>query len=671
MTLGATTTRSSEIAIGRDRPPLPPLLRLKRILLGRPLHTHQLEQERLNNPTALAVFASDNLSSVAYASEEILHVLLGTVGIAAFSLLLPVTYAILFVLGLLILSYRQTIKAYPSAGGAYIVTKDNLGLIPAQVAGVALLTDYVLTVAVSASAGVLAIYSAVPGLRPYKVPITIAFILVIAYINLRGVKESGRVFAVPTYGFILGMAALLGVGFFKYFTGHLHRAAVMCAAGLRATVIENAKIPCVPQLANKPSGFFLGAGLFLVLRAFANGGSAVTGVEAISNGVPAFKKPEWQNARKTLVVMGATLGTMFLGLSFLATQTHPAFNRNDSVISQIGKVVFGSARNPMYGYLQVMTAAILILAANTSFADFPRLASFHAEDDFMPRPFTRRGHRLVFSNGILTLAGWAVAVVLVFHANVDKMIPLYALGVFISFTMSQTGMTIKHWRDRAPGWRSGLVINGLGAVMTAIVDVVIAITKFHEGAWMVMIAVPVGVVLLVHLNRTYERERGDLQLTMDDLTAPAKPRHDIVILVERLDAGTAHALRYAKQISPFGLHSQVTALHLAVDSEDADTLMLEWADRHLPVPLAVVACSDRNVPACAVDWLRARRQPATELTVIVPQRGYTRPWHRLVHDRTSQSLAKSIRRYAGAQVILVPHHLAGGDLRIPAPGAKH
>lgn len=646
-------------------------MRLKRRLLGPPLHTAQLEHERLNNPTALAVFASDNLSSVAYAGEEILHVLLQVVGVAAFSLLLPITYAILGVLALLILSYRQTIKAYPSAGGAYIVSKDNLGLIPAQVAGVALLTDYILTVAVSASAGVLAIYSAVPAVRPFKVEVTIAFILLIAFINLRGVKESGRVFAVPTYGFIIGMAMLLGIGFFKFFTGGLQRAAVMCQAGLARDVIENAKVPCVPQLAHAPNGFFFGAGLFLVLRAFSNGGSAVTGVEAISNGVPAFKKPEWKNARKTLVVMGSTLGAMFLGLSFLATQTHPAFNRNDSIISQIGKVVFGSARNPLYGYLQVMTAAILILAANTSFADFPRLASFHAEDDFMPRQFTRRGHRLVFSNGILALASFAVAVVILFQANVDKMIPLYALGVFISFTMSQTGMAVKHLRDREHGWRSGLVINGTGAVATAIVDVVIAVTKFREGAWMVMVFVPVGVVFLVNLNRTYERERGDLQVGMAELSAPAKPKHEIVLLIDRLDASTADALRYAKQISPFGLHNQVTALHLATDSEDADSLMQDWAKRNLPVPLTVVACPDRNVAASAVDWLVTRADPSTETTVIIPQRGYTRRWHRLVHDRTSESLARAIRRYSQAQVILVPHHLAGGTVRIAATGAKH
>jgi hypothetical protein len=251
------------------------------------------------------------------------------------------------------------------------------------------------------------------------------------------------------------------------------------------------------------------------------------------------------------------------------------------------------------------------------------------------------------------------------------MIPLYALGVFISFTMSQTGMAVKHLRDREPGWRSGLFINGTGAVATAVVDVVIAITKFHEGAWMVMVAVPVGVFLLVHLNRTYERERGDLQIGMEELRAPAKPRHQIVMLVDRLDASTADALRYAKQISPFGLHSQVTALHIATDSEDAEALMRDWTARNLPVPLAVVACPDRNVAACAVDWLASKSDPNTETTVIVAQRGYTRRWHRFVHDRTSEDLARAVRRYTGAQVILVPHHLAGGNVRIAATGAKH
>jgi amino acid transporter len=626
---------------------------LKRLFLGAPLHTVELEHERLNNATALAVFASDNLSSVAYATEEILKQLLPFVGAAAFSLLMPVTGAILVVLALLILSYRQTIRAYPSAGGAYVVTKDNLGILPAQVAGIALLTDYVLTVAVSTAAGVAAIYSYVPALEPFRVELSIAFVLLIAYVNLRGVKESGRVFAVPTYGFILAMAGLLGVGIFRVLFGGLHSAVTYCAAGVDAALADH---PCVPQVAHKPSGLLYGAGIFLVMRAFSNGGSAVTGVEAISNGVPAFKKPEWKNARNTLVVMGSTLGTMFLGLSFLATRLHPAFNEKETVISQVGREVFGG-KNAAYVYLQVMTAAILILAANTSFADFPRLASFAAEDGFMPRPFIRRGHRLVFSNGVLTLAGFAIGVIVVFEANVSRMIPLYALGVFVSFTLSQAGMTVKHLRDRERGWRSGAIINGLGAVTTFVVDIVIAITKFAQGAWMVMIAVPIGVAFVVHLNRTYERERSGMQVGIEDLNKPAEPRHHVVVLVERLDASVAEALRYAKQISPFGLHNTVTALHAASDPISARHLEREWGEYRVPVPLTLVDCPDRDIAGAVLRWLDGHETPGTETTVLIPQRAYARFWHRLVHDRTSSSLARALRRTRDLQVVIVPHHV--------------
>jgi amino acid transporter len=625
---------------------------LKRVLLGRPLHTVALEHERLNNATALAVFASDNLSSVAYATEEILKQLLPFIGVAAFSLLMPVTGAILVVLALLILSYRQTIRAYPTAGGAYIVTKDNLGLVTAQVAGVALLTDYVLTVSVSVAAGVAAIYSYVPAIEPYRVEVSAVLIVLIAWVNLRGVKESGRVFAVPTYGFILAMAGLLGVGTYRVLFRGLHHAAVLCRPGMSAAT------PCVPVVHHHPSGLFYGASLFLVLRAFSNGGSAVTGVEAISNGVPAFKRPEWRNARKTLVVMGSTLGTMFLGLSFLATRLHPAFNEKETVISQIGREVFGG-KNAAYVYLQVMTAAILVLAANTSFADFPRLASFHAEDDFMPRPFVRRGQRLVFSNGIITLAAFAIGVVVVFQANVSRMIPLYALGVFISFTLSQTGMTVKHLRERERGWRTGVLVNGTGAVMTAIVDVVIAVTKFAQGAWMVMIAVPIGVTFLVHLNKTYERERAGLQVGIEDLNRPAEPRHDVVVLVERLDGSVAEALRYAKQISPFGLHSRITCVHAASDPIAARELEREWDEYAVPVPLSLVDCPDRDVPGAIARWLDGRAAADTEITVLIPQRAYARFWHRLVHDRTSTSLARSLRRLRDVQVVIVPHHVRG------------
>jgi amino acid transporter len=429
--------------------------RLKKRLLGPPLDSDQLEHERLGKPTALAVFASDNLSSSAYATEEILRVLIPVVGVAAFSLVVPITMAMLIVLFFLILSYRETIKEYPSAGGAYVVTRDNFGIVPAQVAGVSLLTDYVLTVAVSVSAGSAALASAFPVFQEYVVPISLFFIAIIAFGNLRGVKESGRVFAVPTFFFMGMMVILLGVGLFEMLNGNLPH------ASLHAKGLE--------EFGSPEDGIFYGATLYVVLHAFASGGAAVTGVEAISNGVPAFKKPEWKNARQTLVVMGTSLGVMFLGLSVLAShmKVAPYQDGTPTVISEVGRLTFGDTPigSILFYALQAATMLILVLAANTSFADFPRLASFQAGDRFMPKQLTKRGHRLVFSNGIIALSLAAAVLVLFTGAEVSLLIPLYAIGVFTSFTLSQAGMTKHHVKRKERGWRRGVLVNGIGALL--------------------------------------------------------------------------------------------------------------------------------------------------------------------------------------------------------------
>ena len=426
--------------------------RLKNAVLGPPLHSEQLVHERLGKPTALAVFASDNLSSCAYATEEILRVLVPYVGLAAFTLVTPITVALLVVLGFLILSYRQTIKAYPSAGGAYIVTRDNFGLMPAQVAGVALLTDYVLTVAVSVAAGSDALASAIAPLAPFKHWIAIGFVVLIAYGNLRGTKESGKLFAAPTYFFIVNMLVLLSVGGYKLIFSSLPKGPTNLAGMEKVG-------------AHSGSGLLMGATVFIVLKAFGSGGAAVTGVEAISNGVPAFREPAWKNARRTLVVMGTLLGVMFLGLSILAAHTHamPYQGGTPTVISQVGDFVYGRSGlgRGMFYLLQAGTMLILVLAANTSFADFPRLASFHAGDNFMPRQFMIRGHRLVFSNGIMFLAAAAIVTLLATGGEVSRLIPLYAIGVFTSFTLSQSGMAKHHIRLKEQGWKSGLVINAI------------------------------------------------------------------------------------------------------------------------------------------------------------------------------------------------------------------
>ncbi|HEY7069528.1 MAG TPA: amino acid permease [Acidimicrobiales bacterium] len=639
--------------------------RVKRRLLGPPLHTEQLEEERLGKPTALAVFASDNLSSSAYATEEILRVLVPAVGVAAFSLVVPITVAMLAVLAVLILSYRQTIKAYPTAGGAYMVTRDNFGILPAQVAGVALLTDYVLTVAVSVAAGVAALVSAFAGLTPYTVPLSVAFICVIAFGNLRGVKESGRVFAIPTYFFILNMVVLLGLGLARMAAGDLPQA-------------EHGQEGLV-HFGSSGSGLLMGASLFVVMHAFASGGAAVTGVEAISNGVPAFRRPAWRNARTTLVIMGSLLGAMFLGLSVLGAhlKVAPFEDGTPTVISQVGDLVYGNgaAGRALFYALQAGTMLILVLAANTSFADFPRLASFHAGDNFMPRQLTKRGHRLVFSNGILFLSGFAIVLVVVTGAKVDRLIPLYAIGVFTSFTLSQAGMARHHWREREPGWRGGLVINGVGAVMTAVVDVVIAITKFTHGAWVIVALVPLMVVFLVRLSRQYEAEALQLDDHVGDaVAAPILRRHVVLVFVDRLDLAAARAIQYARTLMP----DELRAVHFALDEQRAAELAQAWVDHGMSrIALDLADCPDRRLSQAAVELVaRDLGDGQTEVSVLLPDRKYSGFWHRILHDQTADSIERAVSRLPHANVTTVPFHFMSrtaargdGDAVEPAAAA--
>jgi len=651
-------TDAAPITTGRGRAPqpLPPGpavevpetsgYRVKTKFLGPPLRTDQLEHERLGKPTALAVFASDNLSSTAYATEEIIRVLVPVIGFMAFTtFVLPITLAILFVLFVLILSYRQTIKAYPSAGGAYIVTKDNLGLMPAQVAGVALLTDYILTVAVSVSAGVAAMYSALPFVYPYRVPVALSFIAIIAWGNLRGVKESGRIFAVPTYAFLVSVFVMIIGG------------------AIRAATVGISRSPLPPDHIPIHRGPIGAIGVFLILRAFASGGAAVTGVEAISNGVPAFKKPEWKNARSTLVIMGSLLGVMFLGISILAAKMKTVPSDKVTVISQVAKGVFGTtpAGHAAFYFVQVATMLILVLAANTSFADFPRLASFHADDAFMPKQLTKRGHRLVFSNGIVALAIAGALLVVIFNANVSKLIPLYAIGVFTSFTLSQTGMAIRHIKLKEKGWRTGLLINGTGAVMTAVVTVVIGVTKFMGGAWFIMILVPVMVALLVRLNRQYESEAVELAHEVDEaLSTEVLRRHAALVLVSDLDRPTARAVQYARTL----MADEVRAVHIALDPERAEALAEKWeALGMIRVPLDIVDCPDRRIERAVMHAVSDElADGGTEVSVLIPRREYTHLWHRLLHDRTSDSLAKAVSRLPHANVTFVPYHFGTAEI---------
>ena len=624
--------------------------RVKRRLLGRPLHTEQLEDERLGKPTALAVFASDNLSSSAYATEEILRVLVPAVGLAAFSLVVPITVAMLVVLAFLILSYRETIKAYPTAGGAYMVTRDNFGLLPAQVAGVALLTDYVLTVAVSVAAGTAALVSAVSGLTSYTVPISVAFIVLIAYGNLRGVRESGRVFAAPTYFFIASMAVLLAIGLGRLLFGDLPTA-------------EHSQEGLL-DFGSGGSGLFMGATLFVVLHAFASGGAAVTGVEAISNGVPAFRQPAWRNARTTLVIMGSLLGVMFLGLSILGghMEVAPFAEGTPTVISQIGELVYGDSPlgRLLFYALQAGTMLILVLAANTSFADFPRLASFHAGDNFMPRQLTKRGHRLVFSNGIFFLAGFAILLVVVTGAKVDRLIPLYALGVFTSFTLSQAGMAKHHITHKEPHWRRGVAINGIGAGLSLIVDVIIAVTKFTHGAWVIVVLVPLMVVFLVRLARQYALEDAQLVDGVPEaVNAPILRRHVVLVFIDELDLAAARAVQYARTLTP----DELRAVHFVLDSRRAQQLAQAWSQLGLSrIALDLVDCPDRRLTRAAIDLVaRDVADGHTEVSVLLPDRKYRGLWHRILHDQTAEAIERGVSQLPHANVTTVPFHFRTGD----------
>ncbi len=627
--------------------------RLKRRLLGGPLYTETLVHQRLGKPTALAVFASDNLSSSAYATEEILRVLVPIVGVAAFSLVVPITTALLIVLGFLILSYRQTIKAYPSAGGAYIVTKDNFGTRPALVAGVSLLIDYVLTVAVSVAAGTAALASAFRALEPFTIPISIFFVVVIAFGNLRGVKESGRVFAVPTYFFLVNMALLLLYGAVRMANGDLPKASL--------------HQPGLVRIGSPGTGLLYGAALFVVLRAFASGGAAVTGVEAISNGIPAFREPAWKNARRTLVIMGSLLAVMFFGLSTLAAHMHVAPYRKGTptVISEVGKLVYGpsASGHALFFALQAGTLLILVLAANTSFADFPRLASFAAADRFMPRQLMKRGHRLVYSNGIFFLAGASILILIVTEAKVDRLIPLYAIGVFTSFTLSQAGMARHHFRLREEGWRRGLFINATGALMTLVVVVIVAVTKFHRGAWIVIAAIPILVAVLLRLNSQYTEEAAELEQGAPQAAeAPILRRHVVLVFLDQLDLAGARAIQYARTLMP----DEMRAVHFALDVPRARQLQRAWTALGLSrVNLEVIECPDRRLTRAAFDAVsEALADGQTEVTVLLPRIERSRFWHRLLHDRTADSIISQLTDLPHANVTIVPYQL-GKKRQVP------
>ncbi|MCW5849325.1 MAG: APC family permease [Anaerolineae bacterium] len=602
-------------------------------LLGRPLPTSAAIHERLTKVKALAVFSSDALSSTAYATEEIILALL-VAGSGVLGLSWPIAIGIAILLVIVSISYRQTIHAYPTGGGSYIVAKDNLGQFPGLVAGSALLIDYVLTVAVSVSAGVAALTSAVPDLQPYRVSLCLTFVLLITLANMRGIRESGSIFALPTYMFIVSMAALMLMGIYRMVSG--------------VGAVETAPIEAVmPTQA---------LSLFLILRAFASGCTALTGIEAISDGVPAFKKPEANNAATTLTWMVTILVTLFLGITYLATHyaihpLHPEEPGYQTVVSQIARAVFGVG--PIYYVIQASTALILVLAANTAYADFPRLSSIIARDRFLPRQFTNIGHRLAFSNGILVLGLLSSLLIVVFQGYTHSLIPLYAVGVFISFTLSQAGMVVRWWRRREPGWRHFIAINAIGATATGIVLVVIAATKFLLGAWIVILLIPTFVLMFLRIHGHYVHVAE--QLRLKGWTPPAPATHNTVIVpVGDIHRGVVQALRYASLLS-----NDVRAIHIEVDPARTERLRSRWGEWGQGVKLILVPSPYRSTLSTLIQYLHEvdTERDDDVITVVLPEFVPRHWWENLLHNQTSWILNTALRFQRNKVVVAVRYQL--------------
>lgn len=607
----------------------------KRLLIGQPVSSASADHERLSNMKALAVLSSDALSSVAYASEEILRVLL-LAGIGALTLSLPIGAAIVALLLIVGASYRQTIKAYPHGGGSYIVAKDNLGDTPALIAGGALLVDYVLTVAVSISSAVAAMVSAFPSVHEHLVYWGAFFILIITMLNLRGIREAGTIFAIPTYMFLAAVTVMIVYGIAKNASAgfEVHEPSREAMAGTGSITV------------------------FLVLRAFSSGCSALTGVEAISDGVPAFRKPEWMNARKTLTWMIGILAVMFSGITYLAHQygavpLDQAEGGYETVVSQIARGVFGGT-NAAYYFMQFATMSILVLAANTAYSDFPRLSYFMARDQFMPSQFTFRGDRLAYSFGIVTLGVLGISVLSIFGGETEKLIPLYAVGVFTSFTISQLGMVVHHNKLREPGWRSSRVLNGLGATATGIVAVVVAITKFTHGAWIVLVLIPVLVMIFRKIHTHYQTTSRELIVTTP--ISPSEITHVVVVPVSKLNIVAEQTLAYAQSISP-----NVTAVHVNDDPEKIREMQNVWAEVGIPVPLVIIESPYRTLVAPLVNYIEQIRSqnPDAVVTVVLPEYVPRHWWEQLLHNQTGFRIKAALLFRPEIVVASVPYHLEG------------
>jgi amino acid transporter len=598
----------------------------KRLLVGRALASSKQEHQLLPKVLALPVFSSDPLSSVAYATEEMMLVL-ALAGAAAFSYMMPIGLAIACLLAIVVTSYRQTVRAYPRGGGSYIVSKENLGTLPGLVAAAAILTDYVLTVAVSVTAGTVAVVSAVPSLEEWRVPVAFGFVLFIALANLRGVKEAGTLFAIPTYGFVAMVAITLVTGL------------TQCLTGCRTAASAGLELETVHALS-----------LFIILRAFSSGATALTGVEAIADGVQAFRRPQARNAATTLAVMGTISITMFLGITFLARHLQIRVSEEfveQSVLAQIGETVF--SRGVLFYLLQVFTAGILVLAANTAFQDFPRLSAILARDRFMPAQFRNRGDRLVFSNGVIVLTTLAAMLIWAFDANLNRLIQLYVVGVFTAFTLSQTGMVRRWARLKTEGWKRSAVINGVGAATTGIVLVVVTITKFARGAWIVIVAMPIIVGFFLSVHHHYRRVARILQVRR--LEPGQESRNFTLLLVPDLGPATIEAIAYLRALRP----EDLTPVFVGTEERFREAA-LAWtaAAPRLPELRFLPGAADGLVRAVRTHVRSLAREPGDFVTVVIPEVLSGRSWRQFLRHRTALRLKTALLFEPGVVVTDVP-----------------
>jgi amino acid transporter len=625
----------------------------KRIVLGKPLTSEQLESERLSNPVALGALSPDAISSTAYGPEQVMIELLPRAGMAAFVLLLPIIGVILFILLLVSASYRGVVMTYTRAGGSYMVARDNFGPRWAQIAAAALLIDYVVTAAVQPAAGTVAVVSAIPELRPYHLELTIGALILICISNLRGLRQSGRTFAITTYSFVIMITLTIVTGLIREIFWGLPKYNPEHIVG------------AVPV--HQGGGLVMGATILVVLRAFANGGTSLTGVEAISNTVNVFRAPQGYNARRVLTVMAVILGFLLAGVAWLAYVTHatPYVAEYPSMLSEIARAVFGQGLigNILYFLVQASSAAILFTGANTGFNGFPALASFVAEDRFLPRPLTKRGHRLVFSNGIITLTVLAVGLLLVTRASVNALVPFFAIGVFTAFAMAGFGMSRHHFTHRDHGWRRKMLVNMSAGIMSAIVVGIFVVAKFTEGAWLVVVVFPILVYGLIRLNQQYSAEASVLEMSRTERPELAKyARLRVFVFVDSVDLAEVEALRYGK-----GLHAdELLAVHFVVDADHSDQLQERWRHFEHDTRLRVIDCPDRHLSRAAQELVLEvkKEHPDSKVTVLLPRRTYSALLGRFLHDRTADKMARAVSRIQGATAIIVPYDVESRIARV-------